>query len=894
MSASSPIDQLVVVGASAGGIEALSTLVSGLPADFPAPIIIAQHLDPSRPSHLEEILSRRSSLTVRTVVDHAPLTRGTVFVVPADRHVLLSDHRITLSQGGTGRPKPSVDLLFRSAAEVFGDGLIAVVLSGTGNDGAEGAQVVKEAGGTVVIQDPQTASFPGMPSAVVPTIIDIIAPLEGIGPLLADLVSGVRMPGRNEDVAVDAILALVREQTGFDFAPYKRPTIRRRLQRRLVATHQTDLDAYRSYLGTQAGEAERLASSFLIKVTTFFRDPEVFTALGAQVVPELIARARERGDELRLWSAGCATGEEAYSLAILVADALGDDPERPAVRLFATDLDREAVAYARRGVFPAKAVANVPDALRARHFTPREDGSYEVEKAVRGMIVFGEHDLGQRAPFPRIDLILCRNVLIYFTSPLQQRALQMFTYALREGGYLVLGNSETPGRFTALYTTDRTVGKIFQRTAEPVPMPAGDIRPVSPRSGDGRTNSAAARELARVRQATQQIQATKTHITDLLFRLPVGIVEVDRRYDISSINGEARRLFGIHGAAIGEDFLHLLRDAPTDQLRAAIDTALRGETPAPLEEVTLGMSATGETHHAQIDIAPGVREEVTAATAVIVVSDRTETVTRRRQMEADRAQIEWGAESEAERQRAEAVDLNARLEALRTANRDLLTANGELARDNEVLRELNQQVVSGSEEIVAASEEVETLNEELQAGNEELETVNEELQATVEELHASNSELQQRTDEVAELILTRERTRIRTEERNLLAQVLEQMPVGVIVAEASSGQVILGNARGEQILGRAMPETGNIASYARWQTRDAMGQAYEPAKMPIARALLRGEEVRDEEMRFPRPEGGWMRVRVNAAPVRNAAGATVAAVLTFAAIDASDDTLAER
>ncbi len=746
MAAPDPIDQLVVVGSSAGGIEALSALVGGLPADFPAPIIIAQHLDPSRPSHLEEILARRGPLPVRTVIGREPLARATIFVVPSDRHVQLEDHTITLSPEGPGRPKPSVDLLFRSAAAVFGDGLIAVVLTGTGSDGTAGALSVKEAGGTVVIQDPRSASFPGMPGAIAPTAVDVVAPLEGIGPLLAELVTGARTPGRAEDASVDAILAVVRERTGFDFAPYKRPTIRRRLQRRLVATRQPDLAAYRAYLAGEPGEAERLADSFLIKVTTFFRDPEVFAALRERVVPELVARARATGEELRLWSAGCATGEEAYSLALLVADALEDEPGRPVVRLFATDLDREAVAYARRGVFPAKAVANVPGGLLDRHFAPSEDGTYRVEKAVRDMIVFGEHDLGQRAPFPRIDLTLCRNVLIYFTPPLQRRALQLFTYALREGGYLVLGNSETPGAFAPLYVAERTGGKIFRRTAEPVPMPSAEIRPVPSRPRDARPHATAAQELARIRQEVQRAQTVQAHTADLLFRLPVGVVEVDIEYDIGNINGEARRLFGIHGAAIGKDFLHLLRGAPTERLRAAIDAALRGETPAPLEDVALEASATGEAHHVQIDVAPGLRAGDGVATAILVVSDRTGSMARRRQIESD---------AEMERQRSATADQAARLEALRAANRALLGANEDLARENETLRALNQRMTSGSEEIVAAAEEVETLNEELQAGNEELETVNEELQATVEELHASNQELELRTEELAREVTAR-------------------------------------------------------------------------------------------------------------------------------------------
>ncbi len=470
--------QLVVVGSSAGGVEALSTLVAALPPNFPAPIVLAQHLDPTYPSHLGEILARHSTLPVRTVTNQEPLLSGVVYVVPADRHVEVTDHVVRVrTDGETSRrsPKPSVDRLLTTAARVYGERMIAVILTGTGSDGTLGARAVKAAGGLVLIENPVTAAYPGMPESLAPSTVDLVADLARIGPLLADLlttpypaalgpVSAESTPteAEEEELSFQTLLTLVRERSGIDFSRYKRPTILRRLQRRLVATGMRRLPDYLSYLARRPEEYARLVGSFLINVTGFFRDPELFAALRDQVLPDLIVHARTHGHELRLWSAGCATGEEAYSLAILVAEALGGEIDQFSVQIFATDLDEESVAFARRGLYSPASLASVPKNLRARYFTEldrsltrtaegrvesspvdRNAALYEVTPHLRSLVVFGQHDLGQRAPFPRIDLVLCRNVLMYFTPELQKHTLQLFAFALRDGGYLALGKAET-------------------------------------------------------------------------------------------------------------------------------------------------------------------------------------------------------------------------------------------------------------------------------------------------------------------------------------------------------------------------------------------------------------------------------------------------------------------
>ena len=469
--AGTAVSQLVAVGASAGGIDALSTLVATLPEGFPAPIVIAQHLDPRRRSHLPEILQRKSALPVRSVEDREKLEPGIVYLVPANADVVITDHEVSLRALEGSGPRPSVDRLLRTAAESFGEQLIAVILSGEGSDGAEGARAVKQAGGTVVIQDPQTAAHPSMPASLAPPTVDIIARLESIGPLLYDLLTGTYQPAPHDgEGSLERFLKLLRDQTGIDFASYKRPTITRRLQRRMAAVGATSLRDYQRYLARNPAEYDRLASSFLIKVTDFFRDADLYAYLREHVVPELIAYATEHDHEIRVWSAGCATGEEADSLAILLADAVAEDTSRPNIRVFATDIDNDAINFARRGIYPPSSVDAVPPELIDRYFQ-RIDDAFEVRKQIRSLTVFGQHDLAQRAPFPRIDLAVTRNVLIYFTPELQKRALQLFAFSLREGGRLVLGKAESVSQVPEHFVVEEPRLKVYRRQGDRILIP---------------------------------------------------------------------------------------------------------------------------------------------------------------------------------------------------------------------------------------------------------------------------------------------------------------------------------------------------------------------------------------------------------------------------------------
>ncbi|WP_047866475.1 chemotaxis protein CheB [Rubrobacter aplysinae] len=894
---------LVVIGSSAGGIEALSRVLGSLPEDFPAPVVIAQHMHPERESHLEDLLARQSRLPVETVQDHTPLSAGTVFVVPADRHANVTDREIEVHEDGHGRPKPSIDLLLTSAAEVYGENLVAVILSGSGSDGTDGARAVKRSGGTVVVQDPESAEFSGMPASLAPSTVDIVSDLDGIGGLLSDLLSESRLAEsadsgarKDEESEFTEFLEELRRSRGIDFSEYKRPTIRRRLARRFTATGVGSLGEYRRYLEENPGEYASLINTFLIKVTEFFRDPEQFEYLRSEVLPGLIEEARESGEQLRLWSAGCATGEEAYSLAILVSEALeqtleetsGQSPasvsQPPDVRIFATDLDGGAVDHARRGVYPASALSALTGEQVSRYFD-QLDGLYYVKQFVRSMLIFGEHDLAQRSPFPRLDLVVSRNVLIYFTPELQRRTLQLFAFSLKDRGYLMLGKAESTSPLPEYFASLDRQYKVFYRVGERFVMPASSMSEAMPslpkRPAHGGRSLRAPQRRPQAQSGDGEPSGSAAQAGErALAPLPVGVISVDNSYDIHAINPAARRLLSVHGSAIGEDLLHLVREAPYEELRTAIDYAFREGQPAStgefeVEEVTTGESRTLDmTCHPPGTGSPGVPKDAGAAdtaynqetvapgqTVIILIEDVTHYARSRRELrqrldsaETELAEYRQRAEQESGRQREQ----NGRLVE---GNRQLEASNRELRRAVEELRAANEQYQLSTEEAQASSEEVETLNEELQATNEELETVNEELQATVEELNTTNEDLQNRSAELQEISREREREqkRMRTQLQKQVQTVLESVSEPMLVVE-SSGRATLTNEAYRHTFGAkgcvATDDSGSeLPGEETPQSRATRGESFTATLMSACddgtrrRFEARGEPVGDDEQR---------------------------------------------
>ena len=723
------VEDLVVVGASAGGIEALGALVSTLPKDFPAPIVIAQHLDPSRPSSLRAILERRSAVPVVTIEGRMKLEPSTIYVTPSNRHVAIEDGHVMLESDQAGRPRPSVDLLLSTAAKAYGEHLYAMILTGSGSDGAAGAIDVKAAGGTVIIQNPATAQHPSMPLALPPTIVDHVVELRDLGLALDQIVRGQHWPNPDEHVATEQlakILELMGERTNVDFRSYKPATIRRRIARRMTAVHAKTLEEYAAYLETNPDEVGLLLKAFLIQVTEFMRDPDAYEYLRTHVLPERIEHARERDRVLRLWSAGCATGEEPYSLAMIVSELLRDELPRWRVKIFATDLDPAAIEFARRGIYPANLLRAVPDEVVARYFTPTPHG-LQVTKALRSMVIFGQQDLSRGTPFPRIDLILCRNLLIYFKHHLQEEILDLFSFSLHQDrGHLMLGKAEAARPSKSTYELIERRWKVYRCLSSPLLAKFSEKGPPSIHA----PRRVQTTELVRASSVEGERSARRGDDI-LVANLSVGAALIDRAYRVLSLNNSARRLLRIRETVgVEQDFLHAARGLPYLQVRAAIDAAFRDGTAVTLEEVELDRLVVNETRVVTMHLAPVPIDG--AEQLVITIVDATMQSETRRRLEA--AQLQQ----------------TALIGELSNANTRLGELNVDLQDANEELQAANEEMVVTQEELQATNEELEATNEEFQATNEELETNNEELQATNEELATTNDELHLRTVELKE------------------------------------------------------------------------------------------------------------------------------------------------
>ena len=778
-------NDLVVVGSSAGGVSALSTLVSTLHKEFPAPVVLAQHLDPQRPSQLASILERRSTLPVVIVSEDAPtlLEKGKIYVVPANRHVKIVDGHVNLEVDNIDRPKPSVDLLLSSAAKAYGEHLIAVILTGSGSDGAAGAVDVKNAGGVVIIQDPRTAPYPSMPLSLPPTAVDHVVEMELIGPLLYDILKGVQLPAiEKADDPVRDLLAQVSAQVNVDFRNYKSATVLRRIGRRMAITHNPTIREYTDYLRSHPDEITELIKALLIKVTGFFRDPEAFEVIKEMILPLLIEKGRENGHTIRVWSAGCATGEEAYSLALLIADHLGADFPEWNVKVFATDLSADAIAFARRGLYPENVLEALPDEYRHRFFE-RVDHGYRVSKVLRQVVIFGEQDISRGVPFPRIDLVTCRNLLIYLKPELQQAVLDLFAYSLSPShGYLFLGKAEAARPTKPSFELVNKKWKIYRCVSGPVAFPIQESALVSRSTTawrDPRHHHAASATPTSLELTTLEADIrTLRRINETMLRCTnVAIVIVDRSYRILTINAAARRLLGIREAAYDQDFLHSVRGLPYQEVRSAIDVVFREHSTQSLPELELSPASEGSGRYVSFTIMSMRVEQGAPELAVITAVDATEQVQLQKRLDA------------VQREHSDLVN------DLSTANKRLATMNKELQDANEELQAANEELMLTQEELQATNEEFEATNEELQATNEELETNNEELQATNEELQTTNDELTARTAELQDV------TQQHRIEQFQLSSVLERFPHFAMVLNAEDLTIHAVNPAYKQLLG---------------------------------------------------------------------------------------------
>jgi two-component system, chemotaxis family, CheB/CheR fusion protein len=713
---------LVTIGASAGGVAALQRFFEALPEHTGAAFVVVVHLDPDHRSELPQILAGRTHMPVTQVNKTEKLEADHVYVIPPDRRVELIDHEIspTEFEEPRGRRAP-IDGFLRSTTEHVGEGF-AIILSGGGSDGAIGVRAVKEAGGIILVQDPEEAEYSSMPrSAIASGVADFILPVRDLAARLVELIRIKKVVKQPEEPKVDEellrrVLAHLRVRTGHDFSKYKRSTVLRRLARRMQVTRSEDLSQYYEVLRDNADEAQALLSDLLISVTTFFRDHDAFEALRTQVLPGLF-EGRELDATIRVWVSGCATGEEAYSIAMLLQEEAAKHELRPPIQMFGSDLDARALAVAREGRYPASIEADVSEE-RLRRFFIREGEGYRVRQEVRDMILFAVHDLLKDPPFSHVDLISCRNVLIYLDRDLQEQVCSTFHYALNPGGLLLLGGSETtdspPGLARAIDCNARIYKSVAQTGDKPrllprLPGPA-TIRDRTAVLGRHVSPSVALSEAALHRRVLEKVA-------------PPSIL-VDDTHRVVHLSENAGRYLQPSGGSLSGDVIDLSRPELRFELRSALHRLFEQRQPSLSLPIMVRFNGAPRRVHLQV---AGVTDATEAPHALVMFIEGEavdETVIS--------AQTEQATNEVVRRLRQELELTQSRL---RTVREESDAANEELRAANEELQSIN-------EEYRSTSEELETSKEELQSINEELQTVNTELKVKVEATSRANSDLE--------------------------------------------------------------------------------------------------------------------------------------------------------
>lgn len=734
---------IVGIGASAGGLAAFETFFSSMPADIDPGMafVLVQHLAPDHKSILTDIIRSYTNMQVFEVEDGMRVMPGCVYIIPPNRDMAFLNGVLHLLEPSSPRgQRLPIDFFFRSLAQDQRERAICIVLSGTGSDGALGVRAIKGEGGTVIVQDPETTEHDGMlRSAIATGMVDYVLPVADMPRELMDYVThafGKRhraeaVPTPKVDSALKKIFIVLRAQTGNDFSQYKTSTIYRRIERRM-AIHQIEIiDDYVKFLQKSPAEAEALFRDLLIGVTHFFRDPEAFKALEQQVIPKLFD-SKQAGATIRVWVPCCSTGEEAYSIAILLQEHMEALGQSFGIQIFATDIDSNAIATARAGLYPASIVSDIsPDRL-ARFFTAEPDGSmYRIHKGIRDMLIFSEQNIIKDPPFSKLDMISCRNFLIYLAKDMQKKLMSLFQYALSPDGVLFLGSSENVGESDGLFVALDRKSRLFQ-----IKKDFHSVKRINSDIYFPAMMTAAQMASPVIGKAGFPIKRPIREIAEqaLLQREDMAGVLVNRQGDIFYLHGRAGMyLEPTPGEPETNNILRMAREG----LKRELTTALHNAAEKKETVCCFGVQVrtNGSFTSVNLSIRPvelndsGLHETAALYLVVFEKAPQPDKALIDRFSAGDEKPSEADARIEALRQQ-----LRAKEEYLQAANEELETANEELSSSNEEMQSIN-------EELQSTNEELETSREELQSINEELATVNTELQTKVSELSRLNNDM---------------------------------------------------------------------------------------------------------------------------------------------------------
>lgn len=735
--ARSALRLIVGIGASAGGLQAFKTFFANMPAGSGMAFVLVQHLDPQHRSMLVELLTAGTAMQVVEAEDRTPVVADHVYVIPPNATLGIADGKLRVSKPAPAREhRRPVDTFFSTLAEDQKENAVCIILSGGGSDGTEGLRAIKEHGGLTMAQaDFDEHAMSGMPmSAAATGLVDYVLAIEAMPAKLIAyskhllVVEPSKGPdGTREDTAehLGKICALLRGAVGHDFRQYKEKTLIRRIQRRMQVLQLDTTPAYIERLRKEPGEMDLLFRELLIGVTHFFRDPPAFDALATQVIPHLI-HDKDADDTVRVWVPACATGEEVYSIAILLKEAVGrlDAGTGPRFQIFATDIDDQAIAIARAARYRKSQIADISDARIERWFA--QDGDHWCPvKEIREMCIFSAQSVIKDPPFSRLDLISCRNLMIYLDTGLQDRLIRTFHYALRPGGYLFLGTSENVTRQSNLFATTDQKHRIFQRRDTPAFLPA--------LASAGGARAAAQPDSRSAALSENGIEGSARRLMEK--HLPPYVV-VDRNHDVLRFSGQTDKYLGPAPGVASLNLFSLIRRGLRSAARAALAKALTSQRPVTHE--ALAIEVNGARHLVDLAVEPLVDSE--AGLCVVTFLDRR-----------TEAAMEGSTEAEA------ALPVEALERELLSTRQRLEATVDQLETSNEEMKSANEEYQSVNEELQSTNEELETSKEEMQSINEELQTVNAELNSKNDALLHLNSDLKNLLDstQIATLFLDR-------------------------------------------------------------------------------------------------------------------------------------------
>ena len=773
---------IVGLGASAGGLKAFEDFFSGMPANVEPNMafVLVQHLAPDHKSILTDLISRYTSMQVFEVTDGMVVQVNCAYIIPPNVDLAYLKGRLHLLEPSAPRgQRLPIDFFFRSLAQDQREHAIGIILSGTGSDGSQGVRAIKGEGGMVMVQDLTSTEFDGMPrSAIATGLVDFELPPAAMpAKLLAYAKHAYGKLLRNKtDAPLDSnslskkIFILLRAQTGHDFSQYKPSTINRRIERRM-AVHQVDtIDNYVKYLQQTPAEIEALFRDLLIGVTKFFRDDEAFQALEEEIIPALF-KDKPAGSVIRVWSTGCSTGEEAYSIAILLQEHIELSKKDFSVQLFATDIDSRAIATARVGLYPASITGDITPQRLARFFSAEADASaYRIHKNIRDMLVFSEQDVIKDPPFSKLDLISCRNLLIYMDTELQKKLIPLFHFALKPAGILFLGTSEGIGDFSTLFNVLDRKTKFYQRkeqysgaTRNNLGRAMGNISP--PLFDTGQSLMASS---AKPQPATVPVKISLKELTEqtLLKKIAPASALVNERGDIVYLHGRTGMYLEMNSGEVGiNNILKMAREGLRRDLTSTLLAAVKTKTTVRC----LGISVKTNGHFTKVNLTvctaladenadlklkgSGLNNSTDASKNTAVsksIGVSSETNLYLIILEEDLSPVIKGehldnSTAKKIQEKLFDADAEARIDALRQELRAkdeyLQTTHEELESSNEELKSSNEEMQSVNEELQSTNEELETSKEELQSVNEELATVNNELQTKVVDLSRANNDM---------------------------------------------------------------------------------------------------------------------------------------------------------